>query len=223
MINTGHIISIEQGEQQLVEAIGVGRRANFIVVKCGRAFFGEPRHDPIDGAGVSIERDAHRQGNSQNRRVGPRSENRLFGERHRFAIDGHRVSDIIFGMVAAVGSRVNEIDRKMNEAKVASGHRRQQVLHTADIDAMGHFGVGLASLKPAVSAAIDNGVEVVGVKERTHRRKVARIDAEHAFMLHLPCLFGAGANDLFAEAFAKKGKRIEAGNPGRAGDQYRRN
>src|SRR5690242_20502188 len=65
VVETLNIGASENRGEERIQAVGVRGRASFVVVERGRFVFFEAALDPVDGAGVAIEADAHGEGDAE--------------------------------------------------------------------------------------------------------------------------------------------------------------
>ena len=88
MIDTGQLV-IQQGLEQTIQAIGVGRRPDFVVVQCRRLILFESRLDPIDSTCVAAEANTHGQRDPQDTDVRIGELQKILRGSHGLAVDGN--------------------------------------------------------------------------------------------------------------------------------------
>ncbi len=168
MVQAGPVTG-QQCLEQPVHAVRVRRRANLVVVQRRGLRLFETRLDPVDGAGVTVGADAHRQRDPQDGRVGTAGQDQPLGLRHGLAVDRYRVGRIVFDVTAAAGAGVHQIDGQMDQADVRIPDDFQQVVHPSHIHPPRQPGVQLARFQLARALATEHRCKLVAVEQTLHR------------------------------------------------------
>lgn len=122
-------------------------------------------------------------------------------------------------MIPSACTRVNQVDRKVNESQRQAFHRVEQAPNALDIHPSSHPFIQFAGLQSATSPAIHHSLISTIEQQFASRRNVFEVEPNDTRSSQRPIPRRALAGDLIAILLAKPMKRIEPGNTGNASDQ----
>ena len=207
---------------QPIQAIGVGRRADFVEIERGRLRFLEARLNPIDRAGVAVEADAHRQRNPQ--RAGRRAaaceqllRRRPSSCRRRSPGRSDRPRR---GRRCAVPEKTRSIDRCTNRAAAATA-RSTRLRTPSTLIRQAIAGSSSHAFSAQLPAQSSTAAKRMLVEQPRQAVAIFGVAGHDAWPVEPPVVALADADHLAGIPGLEIGQRVVARHAGDAGDQQR--